>query len=64
MHPNYYIGQRSNVVLLPTTSGVARSSENFSRTFFHFAIIEILLHAYFEYFLDTVTQHIFSNKHC
>jgi len=33
---------------------VAKSLEIFSRTFCHFVIIEILLHVYFEYFLDVV----------
>jgi len=32
----------------------ARSLEIFSRTFCRFVIFEILLHAYIEYFLDTV----------
>jgi len=27
-------------------------------------IIEILLHAYFEYLADMMVKHIFSNKHC
>jgi len=37
---------------------VARSLEIVSRTFCRLVIIEILLHAYFEYFLDIVVWHI------
>jgi len=33
-------------------------------TFCRFVTIKILLHAYFEYFLDILILHIFSNKHC
>ena len=42
---------------------VERSLEIFSRTFCRF-VIEVVLHASFEYFSHTVVQHIFSNKHC
>jgi len=41
---------------------VARSLEIFSRTFCCFVVIEILLHAYFEYFLDIEVEHMFSNN--
>jgi len=34
------------------------------RTFCRFVTIEISLHTYFEYFLDIVVYHIFSNNHC
>jgi len=48
----------SNLVtpLIPrnATVKVARSLEIFSRTFFRFVSIEILLHAYFEYILNIV----------
>jgi len=37
---------------------VARSLTIFSRTFCRFVTNEILLHAYFEYFLDIVVRHI------
>ena len=44
-------------------SRVAKSLEIFSMTFCHLVIIEILLHACFECFLDIVVQHILSKKH-
>jgi len=45
------------------TARVNRSVESFLRTFCRFVVIEILLHAYFEYVLNIVVLHIFSNKH-
>jgi len=37
--------------------------KNFQGHFVCFVTIEILLHTYFEYFLDIVVQHTVSNKH-
>jgi len=41
---------------------VARSLQIFSRTFSHFVVIDILLHAYFEYFLDIAVAQLFVNS--
>jgi len=38
-------------------------TSHFSTTFCRYVIIEILLHAYFECFLEIVVWHILSNKY-
>jgi len=43
------------IILGSGQSGVARSLQFFSRTFFRFVIIKILLHAQFYYFLFILT---------
>jgi len=40
-----------------STFSVAKSLEILSRTFCRLVVIEILLHAYFECFLDIVMKH-------